>query len=191
MYANRRPSSLQQDLDVDIAQSSELVDKANPREELREPGDSFFDTGHADEHHAETALIKDGTELFHAIHCQTIGFIDDDESRRVWDRLDPGLVLVKRVVVCRLEGQRMVGPVISVFAMFNTPSLVAVAQNVKPCPLFCASRSLGDAADQRASLPDVILDSSWRVHDFRSHEHRVDWLGIRSLRIPAAKGTIF
>jgi hypothetical protein len=36
----------------------------------------------------------------------------------------------------------MVGPVISVFAMFNTPSLVAVAQNVKPCPLFCASRSL-------------------------------------------------
>jgi hypothetical protein len=35
VYADRRPSLLQQDLDVSIAQRSELVDEANPGEKLR------------------------------------------------------------------------------------------------------------------------------------------------------------
>jgi hypothetical protein len=39
-------------------------------------------------------LIEDGTQLLQAVHCQTVGFIDDDESRGVRDRLEPGLVLV-------------------------------------------------------------------------------------------------
>jgi len=79
----------------------------------------------------------------------------------------------------------MVGPVISVIAMLDTPSLVPTAENIERCPLFCTCRSLGDAADKRPSLPDPNFYSRWRVDDFRSKEHRVDWLLIRSFRVPA------
>jgi hypothetical protein len=82
----------------------------------------------------------------------------------------------------------MVGPVISVITMLDAPSLAPTAESMERCSLFCASRSLGDAADNRASLPDVVLYSSWHVDDFRSNEHRVDRLSVRSFRFPAVKG---
>ena len=75
MYADRRPLLFQQDLDVSITQHSELVDETDPGEELWIPGDTLFDSGHADEHHAKSALIEDGTQLLQAVHCQTVGFI--------------------------------------------------------------------------------------------------------------------
>ena len=83
------------------------------------------------------------------------------------DSLEPGLVLVERVVVCRLKGQGMVGPVISVIPMLDTPSLVPTAKNIKRRPLFRTCRSLCYAAEKSASCPDLILYPRWCVDDFR------------------------
>ena len=105
MYTGRRPSLLQQGLKIGIAQRPELVDETDPGEELWIPGDTFFDSGHADEHHSETALIEDGAQLLQAVHRQTICFIDNDKGSRIRDSLEPGLVFVERVVVRWLEGQ--------------------------------------------------------------------------------------
>jgi DNA-binding PadR family transcriptional regulator len=80
-----------------LAQRSKLVNKADSREELRVPSDTFLDTGHAYEDHAEAALIEDGA-LLQAVHCQTIRFIDDDQGRGVRDRFKPCLVFVEGVV---------------------------------------------------------------------------------------------
>ncbi len=65
-----------------------------------------------------------------------------------------------------------------VATMLGPPSLVPTAYKIERCRLFYASRSLGDASDTRASLPDPVLLSSWRVDDFRSKEHRVDRLNV-------------
>lgn len=104
MYADRRPSLFQQDLDVSITQRSELVDETDPGEELWIPGDTLFDSGHADEHHAKSALIEDGTQLLLAVHCQTVGFIDDDQGSWVRDRFYSGFVVVEYLVVVGLRG---------------------------------------------------------------------------------------
>jgi hypothetical protein len=185
VYSFRRPSLFQQDLDVSITQRSELVDETNPGEELWIPCDTFFDSGHADEHHAKSALIKDGAQLLQTVYCQTIRFIDDDQGSGVRDRFEPGLELVECVVARRLEGQGMVGPVISVFTMLETPSLVPNAENIERCPLFRTRRSLPNAANKSASGPDVVLYPRRCVDYFRSKEHSVDRLGIRSLSASA------
>jgi hypothetical protein len=65
VYAGRRPSLLQQDLKIGIAQRSELVDETDAGKELRVPRESLFDSGHADEHHAQAALIED---VYHPIY---------------------------------------------------------------------------------------------------------------------------
>jgi hypothetical protein len=108
---------LQQDLKIGIAQRPELVDETDAGKELRIPRESLFDSGHADEHHAQAALIEDGAQLLQTVHRQTICFIDNYKGSRIRDSLEPGLVLVERVVVCRLKRQGMVGSVISVIPM--------------------------------------------------------------------------
>jgi hypothetical protein len=77
----------QQDLDVSITQRPELVDENNPGEESWIPGDTFLDSGHADEHHAKSASIKNGAQLLQTVHCETVGFIDDDQGSGVRDSL--------------------------------------------------------------------------------------------------------
>ena len=163
------------------------MDETYAGKELRVPRESLFDSGHADEYHAQAALIEDGAQLLQTVHRQTICFIDNDKGSRIRDSFEPGLVFVECVVVRWFKGQGMVGPVISVLTMLDPPSLVPTAENIERCPLFCASRSLGNAADNRASLPDVVLYSGWRVDDFRSKEHRVDWFSVRSFRVPAVQ----
>jgi hypothetical protein len=73
VYAGSRPSLLQEDLKIGIAQRPELVDETNAGKELRVPRESsLFDSGHADKYHAQTALIEDGAQLLQTIHRQTI-----------------------------------------------------------------------------------------------------------------------
>jgi len=131
VYADRCPSLLQKGLDVCITQRSELVDEANPGEKLRVPGDTFFDSGHADEHRAETALIEDGTQLLQTVHRQSICFIDHYQGSWVRDCLELGFVLVERVIVGRLEREGMVGPVISILTMLDAPSVVPATKNIE------------------------------------------------------------
>lgn len=191
MYAGRHPSLLQQGLDVSITEGPELVDEADPRKELRVAGHTLFDSGHADEHHAHATSIEDGAQLLQTVHRQTVGFINDDQSRRVRDCFEPCLVLVEGVVVRRLERKGVVGPVISILTMLDTPSLIPSAQNIERCALFCASCSFRNAAEKGPSGPDVVLYPRRCVDDFRCEEDRVDRLGIRSLRIPAVKWNDF
>ena len=63
MYAGGSPSLLQEDLKIGIAQRPELVDETDAGKELRVPRESLFDSGHADEYHAQAALIEDGAQL--------------------------------------------------------------------------------------------------------------------------------
>jgi hypothetical protein len=58
----------------------EFVHEADLREELRVTCSSLLEPGHADEHHAETALVEHRTELFEARHGVPVGFINDDEQ---------------------------------------------------------------------------------------------------------------
>jgi len=129
------PSLLQQDLKIGFAQRPELVDETDAGKELRVPRESLFDSGHADEHHAQAALIEDRAQLLQTVHRQTICFIDNYKGSRIRDSLEPGLVLVERVVVCWLMGQGMIGPVISVIPVLDTPSLVPTRRisSVTPC----------------------------------------------------------
>jgi hypothetical protein len=69
--------------------------------------------------------------------------------------------------------------------MLDTPSLVTVAENIKRCSLFYASRSLGDAAENGASAIYVVFNARRRVDYFRGEEHCVDRLGVGSLCVPA------
>jgi len=55
-----------------------FVHEADLREELRVTCGSLLEPGHADEHHAETALVEHRTELFEARHGVPVGFINDD-----------------------------------------------------------------------------------------------------------------
>jgi hypothetical protein len=48
-------------------------------------------------------LIEDGAQLLQTVHRQTICFIDNYKGSRIRDSLEPGLVLVERVVVCWLN----------------------------------------------------------------------------------------
>jgi hypothetical protein len=143
--------------------------------------------GNRDESNAKPQSIEDGVQLLQTVHRQTICFIDNYKGCRIRDSLEPGLVLVERVVVCWLKGQGMVGPVISVIPMLDTPSLVPTAKNIKRRPLFRTCRSLCYAAEKSASCPDVILYPRWCVDDFRSEEDSVDRPGIRSLSVPAVQ----
>jgi hypothetical protein len=192
VYAGGRPSLLQQDLKIGIAQRPELVDETDAGKELRVPRESLFDSGHADEHHAQAALIEDGAQLLQTVHRQTICFIDNYKGSRIRDSLEPGLVLVERVVVCWLKRQGMVGPVISVIPMLDAPSLVPTAKNIKRRPLFRTCRSLCYAAEKSASCPDVILYPRWCVDDFRCEEDSVSiGLASEASAFQRSKGMIF
>jgi hypothetical protein len=166
VYAGGHPSLLQQDLKIGIAQRPELVDETDAGKELRVPRESLFDSGHADEHHAQAALIEDRAQLLQTVHRQTICFIDNYKGSRIRDSLEPGLVLVERVVVCWLKGQGMVGPVISVIPVLDTPSLVPTAKNIKRRPLFRTCRSLCYAADKGRPY-GAVYRSRFRSVGFR------------------------
>ena len=79
----------------------------------------------------------------------------------------------------------MVGSVIAVLTMQDTPSLISTAEKIECCPLFCASRSLSDAVEKGASPSDVVLYSSRRVDDFRS---KADMAFVVTVRIGFAQG---
>jgi hypothetical protein len=123
--------------------------------------------------------------LFKTAHRQTIRFIDDYQCRWVRDRFNPCLVFVEGLVVRRLERQRLVWVVISVLPVFDTPSLVPTAENIKRRSLFYTSRSLGHTAENAASAIYVGLNARRRVDNFRGEEHCVDRPSIGSLCVPA------
>jgi hypothetical protein len=61
--------------------------------------------GNRDESNAKPQSIEDGVQLLQTVHRQTICFIDNYKGCRIRDSLEPGLVLVERVVVCWLDHQ--------------------------------------------------------------------------------------
>lgn len=74
--------------------------------------------------------------MLQAVHRQTIGFINDDKRSGIRDRFDSGLVFMEDVIVCRLEGQGIVGPVIAVVAMQRAVSFIAGTENIECSSLF-------------------------------------------------------
>jgi hypothetical protein len=144
-YSDRSPPLLRQYLDVRVAQRPKLVDETDAREELRVSCNAFLDARHPDEDHAKATFIEDGPQLLKAVHRQAIGFINHDQGGGVRDRFNPGFVFVENLVVRRFQGRRMVRSVVAIIAVRGAPSLVATTQSIERCPLFSASRSLGDA----------------------------------------------
>lgn len=81
--------------------------------------------------------------------------------------------------------------VISVLPMFDTPSLVPTAENIKRRPLFYTSCSLGNPAENGASAIYVVLNARRRVDDFRGEEHCSMGLASEASAFQRSKGTIF
>jgi pimeloyl-ACP methyl ester carboxylesterase len=59
-------------LSAKLVQGPELVHEADSGIELREASDPLFDAGHADQHHADAAIVKDRPDCFKAVHVQSI-----------------------------------------------------------------------------------------------------------------------
>jgi pimeloyl-ACP methyl ester carboxylesterase len=68
-------------LSAKLVQGPELVHEADSGIELREASDPLFDAGHADQHHADAAIVKDRPDCFKTVHVQSICFIHEDQSR--------------------------------------------------------------------------------------------------------------
>ncbi len=84
--ASRRPSLFKQFLYLGSIKGSELMDEAYTRVELSEAGNALFDTGHADQHHAGRALVKDRSHLLEAVHLETISLAYEDQGGRIPNR---------------------------------------------------------------------------------------------------------
>jgi hypothetical protein len=74
---------LQQDLEIGIAQRPELVHETDAGKELRVPREPLFYSRHADQYHAQAALIENGAQLLKTVHRQAICFIHNDEASRI------------------------------------------------------------------------------------------------------------
>jgi hypothetical protein len=120
MNLRREPSSSPQEgLHLRSPERPEFVHEADPREGLRVTCGSLLEPGHADEHHAETALVEHRTELFEARHGGPVGFINDDEQSGMRNRSFLRFILFEGLEVCGGERCRLSGKaegVIEVFA---------------------------------------------------------------------------
>ena len=85
VQAKLHPLVLDNPLQFQAAQGSELVDEADSRVQLRVAGESFLQTRHANEHDANISTIVEVAELFKACGFETVGFINHEQ---VW-RLAP------------------------------------------------------------------------------------------------------
>jgi hypothetical protein len=77
------PSPFEQFLHLRCIERTELMHKTNTRVELRKAGDALLNSRHADEDHTGSALVKDRSHLFEAVHLKAIGLVDQDQSGRI------------------------------------------------------------------------------------------------------------
>jgi len=85
VYADRRPSLVQQGLDIGISQRSKLVDKADAGVELRIASQALFNAWHTDQNHSNPALIKNAPCLLQSGDLEPVGFVDDQQRGRIGD----------------------------------------------------------------------------------------------------------
>ena len=83
VQAKLHPLVLDNPLQFQAAQGSELVDEADSRVQLRVAGESFLQTRHTNEHDSNVSAIVEVTELFKARGFETVGFIDDEQVGRL------------------------------------------------------------------------------------------------------------
>jgi hypothetical protein len=79
--ASRQPPFVQKSRHLSFAQGPELMHAADSEIKLREASEPLFDAGHADQHHADGAIVKDKPDIFKAVHVQPVAFIDQDQNR--------------------------------------------------------------------------------------------------------------
>ncbi len=81
VQAELHPLMLDYALKFLAAKRPELMNEADPRVQLRVAGQSFLESGHADQHHAHLSTVVEVAQLLETCRFQSVGFVNHQQVR--------------------------------------------------------------------------------------------------------------